>query len=201
LHNSDCKLINLSSAAVYGNPESIPTNESSALKPLSNYGYHKKYAEEICNQYWNIYQIRSTSLRIFSAYGIGLKKQIFWDIFKKTENISTITLFGTVNETRDYIFIDDLVKAIELIIEKGDFNASVYNVSSGEQTHIQQAAEILLKSLNWKGKLIFNNENRIGDPLNWHADITKLKKLGFSPAFSINKGLEKVSEWMKNITE
>lgn len=197
LHNSNCKFVNLSSAAVYGNPLSLPVHENIALQPLSNYGYHKKYAEEICNQYWNIYGIKSTTLRIFSAYGIGLKKQIFWDTFKKTSNSTEITLFGTGNETRDYIYIDDLMKSIALIIENEAFEGSVYNVSSGIQTTIKEATMILLKNLDWKGELNFNRENRIGDPIHWHADITKLKKLGFSPSFTMNQGLKEVAEWMK----
>ena len=75
-----CKYINLSSAAVYGNPESLPISEDHHLDPISPYGNHKKMAEEVCADFYTNYRIPTCSLRIFSAYGAGLQKQLFWDL-------------------------------------------------------------------------------------------------------------------------
>jgi dTDP-glucose 4,6-dehydratase/UDP-glucose 4-epimerase len=75
-----CKFINLSSAAVYGNPKQLPIKENDHTFPISPYGKHKLLSEELLfNENLN-HQLSSISLRIFSVYGNALKKQLFWDI-------------------------------------------------------------------------------------------------------------------------
>ena len=78
-----CRFINISSAAVYGNPKSLPIKESDPTNPLSPYGINKLKSEKLLNEYFQKYGLRTCSLRIFSAYGPGLKKQLFWDIYQK----------------------------------------------------------------------------------------------------------------------
>ena len=80
-----CKFINLSSAAVYGNPKQMPVKEDARPDPLSPYGFHKLQAEQICKEFYDFYNIRTCSLRIFSVYGPGLKKQLFWDLYNKAK--------------------------------------------------------------------------------------------------------------------
>jgi hypothetical protein len=82
-HTPTCRFINLSSAAVYGNPLRLPISEKDECRPVSPYGLHKLSAEALCKEYYDYFKIRTCSLRIFSAYGNGLQKQIFWDIAKK----------------------------------------------------------------------------------------------------------------------
>ncbi|MBL4663625.1 MAG: SDR family oxidoreductase, partial [Flavobacteriaceae bacterium] len=85
-HNPTCKYINFSSAAVYGNPTYLPIDESHPLNPISPYGNHKKMAEEICTEFFENFEIQTCSLRVFSAYGPGLQKQLFWDLYKKSQS-------------------------------------------------------------------------------------------------------------------
>ena len=73
LFQPKCKFINLSSAAVYGNPSANPISEDTKVNPISNYGFHKSYSELICTQFHKVYGLRTTSIRIFSAYGSKLK--------------------------------------------------------------------------------------------------------------------------------
>ena len=202
--NPTCRFINFSSAAVYGNPEQQPVKESHATKPLSPYGCHKLMAERICTEFFNIYKIQSCSLRVFSAYGPGLKKQLFWDIFQKIKNTGNsnehgeIELFGTGNESRDFIFIDDLLAAIDIVLQKSNFDANVINVSSGVETTIREASALLVGMLNEKLKVKFNGTVKKGDPLNWNADISLLSSFGFSAETNIKTGVKKYSEWLRN---
>ena len=196
-HAPHCRFINLSSAAVYGNPASLPVKESDECIPVSPYGKHKYFAEELCREYHQYFGIESCSLRIFSAYGPGLKKQILWDLCKKSQASKSITLFGTGNETRDFIYVEDIIAAIDIIISKGNFEASVYNVASGKEVSIKELSSELLDQINYKGGLNFSGSERLGDPINWKADISKLKKLGFEPAFSIQRGINKYIQWLK----
>jgi len=88
------QIIFLSSAGIYGNPRQLPVRESDAAAPMSPYGLHKHMAEELCEYYNRIHGYRIRSIRIFSAYGNGLRKQLLWDIYQKYQNTGRIELFG-----------------------------------------------------------------------------------------------------------
>jgi UDP-glucose 4-epimerase len=189
--NPDCKLIQLSSAAVYGNPEYLPVSENHPLRPISPYGRHKMQ----CEQLLSYSSIQSLSLRIFSAYGPGLRKQLFWDILQKASKGSSVKLFGTGLETRDFIYVDDLVEAIHLVIKNAEFNKTSINVASGKSVSIAEAAKVLIQHYNPRLEISFNNEQKAGDPLHWEADISKLKSFGFEPKFSMQEGLQQYVSW------
>jgi dTDP-glucose 4,6-dehydratase/UDP-glucose 4-epimerase len=125
-----CKYINLSTAGVYGNPSKLPVSESDKLSPISPYGFHKYCSELLCEEYFKIFGIQSINLRLFSIYGERLCKQLFWDIFQKTKQSTQVELFGTGYETRDFIYIRDLVNAIDKIIESVEFDGTAINVAS-----------------------------------------------------------------------
>lgn len=198
LNNSQCKLLNISSAAVYGNPKALPVNETAEASPISPYGWHKYMSELVCKEYVVLHQLKTCSIRPFSVYGPGLRKQIIWDIFQKMlKTPAAIELFGTGDETRDFIYIDDLVNAITLIIHQAGFNGEVYNVASGTDITIKDLTGLFQLKTEYKGKLTFNNVVREGDPRFWKADITKLKALGFAPQTTIEEGLKKTAEWLK----
>jgi dTDP-glucose 4,6-dehydratase/UDP-glucose 4-epimerase len=175
----------------------LPIKETDELSPVSPYGFHKKITEDILLEYNKIYNIECCSLRIFSAYGPGLKKQLLWDLYQKTKVNNDIESFGTGQETRDYINVLDIVNCIDLIIKKGDFNATVYNIANGMEVKIVDIAQILLNEINFKGTLNFSGQIRKGDPLNWQADIIKIKKLGYLPTVNLIDGIKEYVAWAK----
>ncbi|MCC7303033.1 MAG: NAD-dependent epimerase/dehydratase family protein [Bacteroidia bacterium] len=193
-----CKFINFSSAAVYGNPDSLPVKENARLNPLSPYGAHKLESEGLLRNYWTKHGISACSLRIFSAYGPGLRKQLFWDLYHKAMQNNVVTLAGTGAESRDFIFIDDLVHAIDLIATRAPMKGEAINVATGEEVTIRAAAEIFLRQMGMGHRLEFNGKVREGDPMNWRADITLLKEWGFESATTIELGLHKYLKWVKS---
>lgn len=193
----ECKFINLSSAAVYGNPEKLPIVETQKLIPISPYGLHKLQAEQICNSYYNNFRISTCSARIFSAYGPGLAKQLFWDLYQKAKGNSSVTLFGTGNETRDFIYIGDIVSALHAIIENNYFNGLAINVANGEQCSVKNASELFYKAIGWNGNIQFTGDVRSGDPLFWEADISILKQFGYKKNFDMENGLNNYAQWLK----
>lgn len=196
-----CRFMNFSSAAVYGNPESMPVKESSPLHPMSPYGWHKLMSEQLCHSYHETFAVPTLSLRIFSAYGQGLKKQLFWDLYHKAAAATNeVTLFGTGKESRDFIHISDLVIAIELLINKVEWKGQAINVATGIETTIEKAASCLVNLCFDNKKLCFNGQSKAGDPVNWCADISVLKAAGFKPGVSIDKGLEQYASWLKNLS-
>ena len=195
--NSDCKLINFSSAAVYGNPQFLPITENSSCKPLSPYGFHKLQSELLLTEYHNFFGLNTCSLRVFSAYGPRLKKQLFWDLYQKSLSSDVISLFGTGNETRDFIYVDDLMQIIDLVIHHSPFQGSICNVASQVETTIAEAAKVFIKEFSPEKKVVFNGEVKVGDPNNWLADMEILKKYGFKPQFNLHLGLKKYVEWIR----
>ena len=193
------KFIFLSSAAVYGNPSILPISEISPTLPVSPYGLHKKICEDICEYYREMHSMEITVVRIFSAYGEGLRKQLLWDIYNKYKHFGYIELFGTGHETRDFIHIDDLIQSIDIILNSKDVDF-IYNIANGEETSIKQISEIYATSLAISNdKVSFNGKIKVGDPLNWRADITRLKKLGYKQSVDLREGLKNYIDWVKKI--
>lgn len=198
LNQKRCRFIHLSSAAVYGNPSFKPILENSDLKPISPYGFHKVISEKICEQYAVLYGVQATVLRLFSVYGSGLKKQIIWDVHKKFSNLEKndiISFFGTGDETRDFIYIEDLCNLIELILLNKQFCVyEIMNVANGEEVAIKSIIKHISTFYN-SARYIFSGIKRQGDPVNWKADISKISKLGYKRQISFQQGLTAYTKW------
>jgi UDP-glucose 4-epimerase len=200
LFNPNCAFINLSSAAVYGNPKSLPILENSIIKPASPYGLHKQYSEQICTEFYDFFGIKTISVRIFSAYGPGLRKQLFWDLYQKLKiNNETIELYGTGEETRDFVYIDDLIQAIHNIILSEFYTGNTINIASGVSSTIKTASLCFINNINPNLKVIFNKQTKEGDPLYWEANIDLLKSLGYKSQTTLLDGISKTADLLKNI--
>lgn len=192
------RFIYLSSAAVYGDPSVTPINEKVERNPISPYALHKTLVEDMCWYFIRQYDMDIRILRIFSAYGNGLRKQIFWDMGQKLAKTKQLELFGTGNETRDFIHIRDLVDAILLVMNVTDTSERIYNIANGKENSIRKITEIFCCVLGLKADIInFNQQTRAGNPTHWCADISKLLALGYSQTISIEKGIEEYVNWLK----
>ena len=190
------RFVLFSSAAVYGNPVKLPMSEEEPIHPLSPYALHKRAAEEVCLYMNKNYHIDVKILRLFSVYGPGLKKQIFWDMHHKVKESGRLNLMGSGEESRDYIYIDDLVEATILVaLDEG--RDIIYNIANGEETTIYKAAMTFAKYMKIPQELVtFSGRRREGDPINWGADITKLKMLGYKRKYSFEDGVGKYVDWL-----
>jgi len=198
-YNPKCGFINFSSAAVYGNPKQLPVIETARVSPLSPYGFHKLQSEHLLTEYHKFFGIHTCSLRVFSAYGMGLKKQIFWDLYQKSLENQHIELFGTGKESRDFIFIDDLLQVLDLVINKSNFEGECVNVASGVETKIKEVVTTFYNLLDPAINFSFSGKVKIGDPNNWQASIQQLQQMGFEPQYTIIQGLQKYIEWLKKL--
>jgi dTDP-glucose 4,6-dehydratase/UDP-glucose 4-epimerase len=198
--NGACKFINLSSAAVYGNPVTLPIKEKGDLLPISPYGYHKLISEIVLDEYHTLFNIKTCTVRLFSAYGNGLKKQLMYDISMKILREKEIHLFGNGMETRDFIHIFDICQAINCIIKNDKFESSKINVANGEQIKIFDILETFKKVWNFDKKIIFDNIERTGDPKNWEADIEILKSYGYVQKISLYEGIKMYKNWIEKET-
>jgi UDP-glucose 4-epimerase len=197
LHAPKCRFILLSSAAVYGNPRSLPVNETDTPVPISPYGFHKWQCEQLCLEFAWVYGLCTASLRIFSAYGPGLRRQVIWDICLKAITQQKLLLQGTGRESRDFVHARDIAVAMETVATSAPMCGEVYNLGTGREVTISELAQIILKELGIDGAPNFDGVIPRGNPLNWQADISLLARFGFSPSVSLEQGIQSVVKWCR----
>jgi len=194
-----CRVILISSAAVYGNPQKMPVAESAATHPLSPYGYHKLLCELMGLQYAQVYGVKFVAARVFSAYGEGLRKQVLWDICQKILSGGIVELAGTGDETRDFIHARDVAKGLFTLITHARFDGGIYNLADGEQVKIRDLAALLSQAMDRSTEIKFSGVSRQGDPLNWQADIRAIRELGFKPGIKFEDGARGYAAWARSL--
>ncbi|NEQ23019.1 MAG: NAD-dependent epimerase/dehydratase family protein [Microcoleus sp. SIO2G3] len=197
LNVPSCRFIFLSSAAVYGNPESLPVSETQPSAPLSPYGFHKWQSEQLCLEFAKVYGLPTASLRIFSAYGPGLRRQVLWDICQKVITQNSLTLQGTGKESRDFIHALDIARALGVVATSAPMQGEVYNLGSGQEIAIVQLTNMVLEALDADCSPEFDGVVPAGTPLNWQADISKLQALGFTPSVALERSVKTFANWCR----
>jgi len=195
--NPTAKFIQLSSPAVGGDHEDSPIKITAPLNPISPYGFHKKMAEESCILYNKMFGLDIVIIRFFSLYGTGLRKQLFWDAYGKLKSDpSSVEFFGTGQETRDWLYIED---AVDLVLKTAQLKKStirIFNGASGKRCSIQETLECFLDVIGSKAKLKFSGHVPSGDPKFYWADISESLKLGWSPSITLKQGIKKYVTWV-----
>jgi UDP-glucose 4-epimerase len=197
LNVPECKFIFLSSSAVYGNPSKLPIDEAHPVLPISPYGFHKLQSEQLCLEFSKIYDIPTASLRIFSAYAPGLRRQVLWDICRKALTQERIVLQGTGQESRDFIHALDIVKALMVVTTSAPMKGEVYNLASGRESTILELATLVIDALEHQGELVFDGIVPRGNPLNLQADIAKIESIGFMPNVQLEQGVKVFTNWCR----
>ena len=192
-----CRVIALSSAAVYGNPESLPIREDHDLRPVSPYGYHKLIVEKICAEFSAIYGVPTVIARIFSAYGTGLRRQVIHDLCYKALTEPVLRLRGTGAESRDFINVRDVAQGIYLLAERAPGAGEAYNLASGQETTISELAGMVVALSGRDLAIDFDGRNPPGNPRNWRADISRMAQLGFAPTIPLDQGLKAYADWCR----
>lgn len=190
------RLIYASSAAVYGNPISLPIKETDLTFPISPYGVSKLAAERYTAVYSQIYGIPATSLRLFSVYGPRQRKQVVYDLLVKVLNNPThLEVLGDGTQERDFTYVGDLVDALLLVAEKAPGKGEVYNVASGRAYTIAELIDTICKVCEAAPEVRFTGSVRPGDPERWAVDISAIRALGFEPRTELVAGIRAIKSW------
>ena len=197
LHAPNCRFIFFSSAAVYGDPGSLPVEETQRCAPISPYGFHKWQSELLCREFFEVYGLPTANLRIFSAYGPGLRRQVVWDICQKALTQKQLILQGIGNESRDFIHALDIAIATETILTSAPMQGESYNLASGQEVTIAHLADLVLQALRLERPITFEGNLSSGTPTRWQASIAKLQKLSFAPSISLEQGIITFSNWCR----
>jgi len=194
-HAPACRFVLISSAAVYGNPPSLPVSETHPIAPLSPYGYHKRQCELLVEEFARLYAQPALAVRIFSAYGPGLRRQVAWDICARAIGTGRLLLRGSGNESRDFIHAADVARALVLLVERAPAEGEIYNLAMGREMTIRDLAKTLLAHLDLTMTPEFDGHSPPGDPRNWRADISRIAALGFHPTIPLDDGLRAAAIW------
>lgn len=185
-----------SSAAVYGEPTRLPVAEADPTVPLSPYGVGKLAMERYLAVYCKLYGLRGASVRMFSPFGPFLRKQIVFDLMHRIRSRpAALEVYGDGTQTRDFIFIDDVVSAILHVVSRGDLDGTTYNVGCGHETTVAELAERLRALMAPALPVRYLRENMPGYPDHWQADISRIKALGWSPQVTLESGLRQTVAW------
>jgi len=184
------KIIYASSSSVYGKVMDLPFKEKSLTLPISPYGVSKLVAEHYMRVFYEIYGLKTTTLRYFTVYGPRMRPDLAISIFtKKALKNKTIEIFGSGEKTRDFTYIDDVVEANIKAMKKGDGEA--YNIGSGNRISINELANKIVEITNSKSNII-RTDPRKGDAEHTLADINKAKReLNWAPKVNIDEGLKR----------
>lgn len=170
-----------SSAAVYGNPASLPVAEDAALRPISPYGFHKAACELLAREYAECFDLNVLVCRFFSVFGAAQRRLLVWEIFQQLNGPENVAwLSGTGEETRDFLYIDDLADALLQLIETAQLSEPKYslvNVAGGVETSVSSLAEMMRDLVAPEKEIRCRGEQRKNDPVRWRADISRLESL------------------------
>lgn len=180
----------------------VATDEESKIHPSSVYGITKQHQEQMIMTVCPTLGIAPVAFRYQNVYGPGqsLKNPYtgILSIFStQIKNGNGITIFEDGKETRDFVYIDDVVDATILGIEKDQANGEVFNVGTGVATDVISVAMNLIQNYGVEVPVTISGNYRLGDIRHNFADLTKIKaKLDFQPQYSFEKGLKEFTNWV-----
>jgi dTDP-L-rhamnose 4-epimerase len=180
----------------------VGTDEESKIHPSSVYGITKQNQEQMIMTVCPTLGIAPVAFRYQNVYGPGqsLKNPYtgILSIFStQIKNGNSINIFEDGKETRDFVYIDDVVEATILGIEKEEANNEVFNVGTGIATDVITVATNLIKNYGVDVPIAISGNYRLGDIRHNYADMTKINsKLGFTPKYSFEDGLKEFTNWV-----
>lgn len=213
-------LVYASSSSVYGSNQKIPYSvEDKTDNPVSLYAATKKSNELLAHAYSKLYNIPSTGLRFFTVYGpAGRPDMAYFSFTNKLLKGEKIQIFNYGNCSRDFTYVDDVVKGIQLVMlhapekEMGDDGLpippyKVYNIGKGSPEKLLEFVDVLQQELVRAGLLPYDYDfeshkellpMQAGDVPITYADTTELvDDFGFKPSTSLKEGLHNFVEWYK----
>ncbi len=190
-----------STAALYGNNPELPKRETMSIEILSPYAASKRAGEQLVDIYARSYGMKCYSLRLFNVFGPRQNPHnpysgvisIFLDRAKRGE---TLYINGDGSHTRDFVFVNDAVRAFEHAAQGESEFGSAINISTGVETRIDQLARMIIEKVGSSSKIEFRDP-KIGDVYRSYADNSKARRvLGWEPKFSFEQGLDTYLEWL-----
>lgn len=182
-----------SSAAIFGEAEYLPINEDHPINPESPYAVSKLAAEKYCLAFHKVHGLPITALRYFNVYGPGQESSEYANVIpiflKRISEGKPLTIFGDGNQTRDFVFVEDVVQANILAATQPQAIGGIFNIATEKQTSVNELANLVMQ-VTGKEVRIIHDKPRAGEIKDSLANIEKAKKtLGFNPEITLKEGL------------
>jgi len=200
--NNVDKFIFASSGAPVGEVLNPPIHEEMPSHPVSPYGASKLAGEGYCSAYYLSYGLKTISLRFGNVYGprSKYKSSIVAKFIKQACSGEVCEIYGDGSQTRDFIYIDDLINAV-IKSSEANVGGEVFQIAAGKETTINEVCEIISEKLLDKNidMKINKTETRIGDVLRNFSDTSKANKvLRWSNQENLDSGIEKTVDYFIN---
>ncbi len=197
-YNQEINFIHISTDEVYGDINNGSFNEKDRLMPSSPYSAGKAGGDMLVLGYAKTYNLNAKITRCTNNYGPYQfpEKLIPKTIIRANEGLK-IPIYGSGSNIRDWLYVIDHCKAIELVLEKGE-KREIYNISSGNEQMNINIVKTILKLMNKSFDLIEFVEDRPGHDIRYSLDSSKIKELGWKPEYNLEKGLKKTVDWYIN---
>ncbi|MBO1308217.1 NAD-dependent epimerase/dehydratase family protein [Enterococcus sp. 669A] len=193
------RLIFSSSAAVYGDEPTLPKQEESIIRPLTPYAVDKFAAEQYVLNYNHLYGIPTSAVRFFNVYGPNQNPEspysgvisILVNCYKKllSGQPASFSLFGDGSQSRDFVYVDDVIQALLLIASKEETLGRQFNVGTGKSITLNELIRVIDDELGVKLPVQYKDE-RAGDIKDSVADISRLLSIGFESEYTIQSGMK-----------
>lgn len=188
------RVVFISSGAVYGEQEKQPVTETASPNPQSPYAVSKLAAEHYVRTIGDLWGIDTVSLRVFNAYGPGQRlppshPPVIPFFLRQATRGSSLVIHGSGEQTRDYVFVDDVVAAMIAASTAPGLDDLVINVGSGVGTSVSELVRYIRETTGMTAEAIENPKTSPGVS-QMAADLTLARsKLGYQPYFSLEEGL------------
>lgn len=201
----DCnieKVVYASSSSVYGDTPTLPKIETMCPSPLSPYAISKLTGEYYCRVFYEIYGLRTTSLRYFNVYGPRQNPKseyaaVVPKFISSTIKQNPIEIYGDGEQTRDFTFVEDVINANLLSCVSKKADGKILNIAGGKRISINELALKIMKILGKEVDIIYR-ERREGDVKDSLADISLAKSLiNYEPSYTLDKGLNETVQYFK----
>jgi UDP-glucose 4-epimerase len=188
------RVVLISSGAVYGDQGEQPLREPAIPNPRSPYAVSKLAAEFYVRTIGSLWGIETVSLRVFNAYGPGQHlppshPPVIMNLLRQATRGGTIVVHGDGSQTRDYVYVDDVVSAMIAAATAPGLNNLVINVGGGKETSVRDLVRLIMEQTNSKVEVVYNPRTDPGVS-RMCADLTLAReKLGYQPSISLSEGL------------
>jgi len=195
------KIIYSSASSVYGIPKYLPVDEEHPKNPTTVYGVTKYTGESLIRVYHSLYGIDYFIFRFTNVYGPYQYPEsggIIPVVMSRILNGDEVIIYGDGSQSRDFVYVGDLVRLIREVIENKTIKNETVNAGTGKNTTILDVVEYCGKVLNLKPKIVFK-EREGGERKAFQADMRKCKKIfGWIPSIPLEVGLRKTAIWIKD---
>ncbi len=188
------RVVLASSATIYGMQPHQPLHEAMRPNPQAPYAVAKLAAEHYVFSLGALHNIETVALRIFNAFGPGQRippvhAPVVPQLLKQALSRGSLVVFGNGQQTRDFVYVDDVVSALVAASQAPDVNRQIINVGSGQETSINELIQAIALATGRTPEALYNDQDT-GGVLRMVADLRKAQRLlGYAPSVTLAQGL------------